>query len=325
MVQQGDANWTTARSTLLDAAADPARQVDVAELMAAVLGRLVFSPDFPRHFHFLQSRGVHVNPVRWDSPIPNTAELRPDVWERPSALAGIDLRVPSQLRLLKGFQRFREEYDSFPHQPTGRQGEFYFDNPMFSGTDALALYCMIRQFRPSTIIEVGSGFSTRILVDAAARNGDTRIVCIEPYPSLLLKEAALPVTLLEARAEEVPLSLYGSLRSGDVLFIDSSHIVRIGGDVNYLLLEVLPTLQPGVIVHVHDIFLPHEPPRTWTVDHMRFWSEQYLLQAFLAFNDAFEVLLSNAYLGRRHRGLMRQVFPNSPWWGGGSFWIRRHA
>jgi hypothetical protein len=88
---------------------------------------------------------------------------------------------------------------------------------------------------------------------------------------------------------------------------------------------VLPRLQPGVIVQVHDVFLPRHPPREWVVDQMRFWCEQYLLQAFLAFNAAFEVVLANSYLELRHGRLMRDVFPRSPWWGGGSFWIRRTA
>lgn len=318
-------SWELVRSTLLDAASSADRKDEVAELIAGLLGSYVHSPDFSKYFRIWQASGFHVTPVHFYSPIPNTAELGADVWEKETALPGIDLNESNQLRMLAAFKRFQEEYNSFPFEPTDRAGEFYLNNPMFSGTDALVLYCMVRHFRPASIIEVGSGFSTRVLVEAAKHNGPTQILCIEPHPEELLKQRVLPVTLIERRVQDISLSVFESLQSGDALFIDSSHAVRIDGDVNYLFLEVLPRLKPGVIVHVHDVFLPRQPPREWVVDQMRFWCEQYLLQAFLAFNGAFEVVLSNSYLGLRHERVMRDVFPRSPWWGGGSFWIRRTA
>ena len=115
----------------------------------------------------------------------------------------------------------------------------------------------------------------------------------------------------------------GSAR--DILFIDSSHVAQIGSDVTYLFLEIIPRLHPGVVVHIHDIFLPMEMRKEWVLDEMRFWTEQYLLQAFLAFNREFEVLMANSYLGLYHVDVLRATFPRSPWWGGGSFWMRRMA
>ena len=123
--------------------------------------------------------------------------------------------------------------------------------------------------------------------------------------------------------EDLDLEFFSQLDSGDILFIDSSHTVKIGGDVNYLFLEVLPRLKPGVIVHVHDIFLPFDYRRDWVMDELRFWTEQYLLQAFLSFNSEFEVLMANGYLAHRYVEDLKATFVNSPWWGGGSFWIRR--
>jgi hypothetical protein len=117
--------------------------------------------------------------------------------------------------------------------------------------------------------------------------------------------------------------VFEELEAGDILFIDTSHVVAIGSDVNYLLLEVLPRLRPGVIVHVHDIYFPTEYPRDWVLNERRFWTEQYLLQAFLTFNSEYAVLLCNNFLSRHHGALMRETFPRSPWWGGGSCWIRR--
>ena len=133
--------------------------------------------------------------------------------------------------------------------------------------------------------------------------------------------------------EDIDLEFFSELHSGDVLFIDSSHTVKIGGDVNYLFLEVLPRLEPGVIVHIHDIFLPFEYRRDWVKEKFRFWTEQYLLQAFLTFNSEFEVLMANGYLAHGYLEDLKAAFPslekfkttlpNSVRWGGGSFWMRR--
>jgi Methyltransferase domain len=123
--------------------------------------------------------------------------------------------------------------------------------------------------------------------------------------------------------EDIDLEFFSQLHSGDILFIDSSHTVRIGGDVNYLFLEVLPRLKPGVIVHVHDIFFPFDYRRDWVTDEFRFWSEQYLLQAFLTFNSTFEVLMANNYLSHYYEDAVKTAFPSLTSWGGGSFWMRR--
>jgi predicted O-methyltransferase YrrM len=295
----------------------------IGALVAEVVPRLLHSPESSRHFRFWESSGFHVTPVHFYSPIPNTAELPPDLWERESALPGIEMNERGQLRLLAALKQFEDEYNALPQAPTQAPERFYLRNPMFGGTDALALYALVRHFRPRAVLEVGGGFSTRLFVEAVRRNGPTRICCIEPLPDRVLKNHSLPVTLIEQRVQDVPLSIFESLEDRDILFIDSSHVLKIGGDVSHLLLEVLPRLKPGVVVHLHDIFLPRPQPREWVLDQQRFWCEQDLLQAFLAFNGAFEVLLSNAYLGLRHQAALREVFPRAEWWGGGSFWIRR--
>lgn len=321
--QAVDVQWSALRSMLIDAATAPGRREEVAELIATLLERYVHSADFASYFRLWQARGIHVTPVHFYSPVPDTSRLGDAVWEKETALSGIDVAESSQLSLLASFKRFQDEYNALPFEPTSRAGEFYLDNPMFSGTDALVLYCMIRHCQPSSVIEVGGGFSTRLLVEASRRNGSTRIVSIEPHPDDVLRQQLLPVTLIDRRVQDVPASLFESLQRNDVLFIDSSHVVSIDGDVPYLFLEVLPRLKPGVLVHVHDIFLPRQLPREWVLDRLRFWCEQELLQAFLAFNREFEVVLANSYLGLRHEAALRDAFPRSPWWGGGSFWMRR--
>ena len=161
----------------------------------------------------------------------------------------------------------------------------------------LVAYCMIRHFQPRLIIEVGSGFSSLVAAEAIAKNSNSALICIEPFPQDFLRQGFPGLqSLIEKKVEDIDLEFFSQLHSGDILFIDSSHTVKIGGDVNYLFLEVLPRLKPGVIVHIHDIFLPFEYRRDWVMDEFRFWTEQYLLQAFLTFNSEFEVLMANGYL-----------------------------
>src|SRR5439155_21723522 len=151
------------------------------------------------------------------------------------------------------------------------------------------------------------------------------LICIEPFPlDLLTKGFPGLRSLVQKKVEDVELEFFSQLQADDFLFIDSSHTVKIGGDVNYLFLEVLPRLNPGVIVHVHDILFPFDYRRSWVMEEFRFWSEQYLLQAFLAFNSEFEVIFCNSYLAYYHLEEFKATFPTSPWWdGGGSFWMRR--
>jgi predicted O-methyltransferase YrrM len=183
---------------------------------------------------------------------------------------------------------------------------------------------MVRHFQPRLVIEVGSGFSSLVLGEAVAKNAGSTLICIEPFPREFLRKGFPGLqSLMEKKVQEIELDFFSKLESGDILFIDSSHTVKIGGDVNYLFLEVLPRLKPGVIVHVHDIFLPFEYRRDWVLDEFRFWTEQYLLQAFLTYNSEFEVLMANNYLNHYHQQDVKAAFPHLSNWGGGSLWMRR--
>ena len=297
----------------------------LSRFLAKVLPRCLHSKKFPEIFRLWERHGFHVTPVHFYQPISDTRSLSDTLWDQPSKLVGIDMNDATQLDLLRNqFPKFRDEYDRFPVAPTGEPGRFYFNNGLFDGTDALVAYCMIRHFQPRLIIEVGSGFSSLVAAEAVAKNKNSALICIEPFPLDFLRQGFRGLhSLIEKKVEAIGLEFFSQLESGDILFIDSSHTVKIGGDVNYLFLEVLPRLKPGVIVHVHDIFLPFDYPKDWVIDELRFWTEQYLLQSFLSFNSEFEVLMANAYLAHRYMGELKATFTNSPWWGGGSFWIRR--
>ena len=296
----------------------------LASRLSPVIVPLLRGSHRRRHFEAWERRGLHITPVDFYQPVPDSRTLEAGLWQTQSSLAGIEMNEAEQLRLLSEiFPRFREEYDAIPHVQS-EDGGFFLGNGMFDGMDALVYYCMVRALRPRRIVEVGSGFSTQLALRATQHNGPTEIVAIDPYPSTALEEVSERLTAVLAQpVQEVEKEVFLSLEQGDILFIDSSHVSRIGSDVNHLVLEVLPELLPGVVVHFHDVFLPNEYPKEWILERGRYWNEQYLLQAFLAFNMAYEVVLANSFLGRLHPVLLRDIFPKSPWWGGGSFWIRR--
>lgn len=247
-------------------------------------------------FHWWERLGVHVVPNHFHYPIPDTRDLQQkEPWNQPYPETGMNLHVDAQLRLLEELEDYLEEY-SPPASPFARHGDAHF------------LYAMVRHFRPDNIIEVGSGTSTAVFLEASRKNqtdGDppTRIRAVEPYPGQKLRrlnERNENLTLVEARAEDLEVERYLDLESGDFLFIDSSHVASAGSDVNHLLLRVLPRIPQGVLVHFHDIFLPNELPKQWLVDHQWFWTEQYLLHAFLMFNHSFEVVWTGNYLSQLH-------------------------
>lgn len=300
---------------------------ELSQFIAAVLPLCLESTEIRELFQNWEQHGFHVTPVHFYQPIPDTQSLPETIWKQPSELVGIDMNHAMQLDLLRNcFPKFRDEYQQFPTKPTGNENRFYLGNHLFDDTDALVAYCMVRQFQPRLIIEVGSGFSSLVLGDAAARNDSSGLICVEPFPREFLRQGFPRLrSLIEKKVQEIDLNFFSQLESGDILFIDSSHTVKIGGDVNYLFLEVLPRLKPGVIVHVHDIFLPFEYRRDWVLDEFRFWTEQYLLQVFLMFNSEFEVLMANNYLNHYHQEDLKAAFPDLSSWGGGSFWMRRKA
>jgi predicted O-methyltransferase YrrM len=320
-----DGPWSTLRRALLDLAENPEKRDGLSRLIAEILPPFTQEPLAGKYFRLFEEHGFHLTPVHFYQPIPDTRGLPDALWQKPSELVGVEMNEARQLDLLRNvFPRFRSEYEGIPTDPTGSPHEFYLKNGAFEGTDALVLYCMIRHFRPTLVVEVGAGHSSRLSAQAALRNGNTRLVCIEPHPDEVITRGFPGLaSVVPKNVQEVELDFFRQLAAGDILFIDSSHVVKTGGDVNYLLLEVLPRLQPGVVIHVHDIFLPQEFPKSWIVDLRLFWTEQYLLQAFLAYNSEFEVLFANAYMGLRHQQEMQRTFPKSPWWGGGSFWMRR--
>ena len=310
-----------------------------AKAIAKILPKLAFDKNCYRIF---EKAGFHITPNHFYFPIPDSSTLTDELWKKDSELIGLDMNTDMQLRFLhEVFPKFREEFD-FPKTKTESMNayDFYLKNTSFEAGDAEVLHSMIRQFKPKRIIEIGSGFSTYLSAKACLLNKekdgvDSKLIAIEPYPSDTLKKGFPGLSeLIQKPLEEVDLDLFRSLEANDILFIDSSHVLKIGGDVKYEYLEILPRLKNGVIVQCHDIFLPGEYPKNWVLNNHWFWTEQYLLQAFLAFNGAFEILWSSQFMIRKYLNELTAVFPsyqNIPLdttqanrdIGSGSLWMRR--
>jgi hypothetical protein len=252
----------------------------------------------------------HVLPYRYDSPIPLADELDLARLKQPRLLPGVRFDEDKILPLLDQLQPFAEE---FGNRPLARvpDADFWFRNNSYEDLDAITLYSMVRQVKPRRIIEVGCGHSSRVMSIAARRNAaegrPAECSFIEPYPSELLKSYALAGPLIEKRVEHVPLETFQQLQPGDILFIDTSHVVKAQNDCCYELLTLIPSLPAGVYVHVHDIFTPFDYPEEWLLGQYYF-NEQYALECLLTHNPRLEVILPVYWLNEMHRTRMLRLF-----------------
>lgn len=249
--------------------------------------------------------GLNVYPLDdFYSPMPVLDDLKKNIsrWSKPSQLVGVHVDIEAMksllMKLSKGYSNEYRETSNYYELDSKRFG------PGFTRLDAMLLYFMIRDTQPHHYIEIGSGLSTKFCSMAAEQNGKNgsplKVTCIEPYPYEMLYSIPA-IEIIKKEVQDVELAVFDQLNAGDILFIDSTHVVKIDGDVPYLFLEVLPRLKKGVRIHIHDISFPYNVPypdrlyifnRTWPW----FFTEAMLLQAFLSFNDAFKIIASIPYL-----------------------------
>ena len=277
--------------------------------------------------------GFHLLRKHYYAPIPEEKELS---FQRDSDLVGIDMNVSASFNLLETvFNTYKQEFNSFPHTAPGGDSGYFLLNESFMAIDGNVYYSFIRHLKPRKIVEIGSGNSTILATQAIAMNekescASSELICIEPYPGAVLRRTSPRlITLVEKPLQHVTMDLFLSLEPNDILFIDSMHVLKSGGDVWYEYCEILPRLKSGVYIHVHDISLPKPYPRVYFDQHL-YWNEQYVLQAFLTYNAKFEVLWGGNYLMCHYQyrmqaafspeyDIMRAHYPNSE---PTSFWMR---
>lgn len=265
------------------------------------------------------------------SPIPSLDEIRANEKrifpELAPMLAAINLDPDRQLALLRIFAE--HYYKSIPFGEGRKQGfRYFYENPAYSYSDAIFLHCMIRHAKPQRIVEVGSGYSSCATLDTNEHFFNNSIACtfIEPYPellrSLVSQDDLERVRIIPKRVQDVELGVFQALQENDILFIDSTHVSKIGSDVNRIFFEILPALASGVYIHFHDIFYPFEYPREWVYEG-RAWNEGYMLRAFLQYNSSFEIVCFNTFLERAFEEYFIANMPLCLKNRGGSIWLRK--
>jgi predicted O-methyltransferase YrrM len=228
-----------------------------------------------------------------------------------SGVPGVDLNEEYQVLLLDKLKSFYQE-DLFPilkREPF----RYYFDNDYFGYSDGIFLCSLIREFKPKKIIEIGSGFSSALMLDTNEIffQKKMQLTFIEPYPEERLMNligATENCTIVKDFVQNVPPDIWDDLEENDILFIDSSHVSKYSSDVNHLFFNIIPNLKAGVIIHIHDIFFPFEYPVEW-LKQERSWSETYLLRSFLQFNSHFEIILFTSFLEGKYRMWFEENMP----------------
>ncbi|HEY0039044.1 MAG TPA: class I SAM-dependent methyltransferase [Flavisolibacter sp.] len=286
-------------------------------LIAVVAVLLKILPKRPYHYYPILDKlfvRVGVYPIlnHFYTPfvIPGK-DFNEEKYRQPRHLPAVDLNGKEQLILLNSFS-FKKDLLALDAATTADITSYSFTNDTFAGGDGEMYYNMICHFKPKRIIEIGSGHSTK-LAWATIKNiqkKDTAYQCaltsIEPFSNPWLEQ--IGAEIIRRKVEDIDVTYFESLVENDILFIDSSHVIRPEGDVLFEYLNLLPALKKGVVIHIHDIFTPFHYPLEW-IKERRLWHEQYLLEGFLSYNEHFKIVLSNPYLGNFHTEAFMQACP----------------
>jgi len=269
-------------------------------------------------------------PGHFYSPIPDINEVmsKADLLFKDPAMEvpGVQMNPHIQHQHLQDFYKMADSLP-FPEEKNDKT-IYYYNNHSYSYADAITLHCMIRKYQPKRIIEIGCGFSSCVVSDTNRLffKDAIKVTNIEPYPEFFYQ--TLPEAdrnknrLIISKIQDVDLKIFDELQENDILFIDTSHVSKIGSDVNHEFFEIIPRLKKGVVIHVHDIFHPFEYPKEWILEG-RAMNENYLLRAFLQFNDAFEVLFMSNFVSRYFREEIEKNLPLFMKNTGGNFWMKK--
>jgi hypothetical protein len=290
----------------------------------------MFLKAFESRPELAEAAGFHVHPRRFDSPLPLMEEIDGAKLAKPRSLPGIDLRVPSALALVATLRPFAAELDSIPYAKDDRSSPFCFSKEFiesFPDFDAAILYSLLRYLKPRRYVELGCGFSSHVSSQALQRNDQEGIACdavyADPEPRLPMSEVLTYGRLIQKRVQDLPMELFRQLQAGDVLFIDTSHVLKIQSDVEQELVRILPSLALGVWIHFHDIFTPYDYPVDWVQRPIRLsCNEQYAIECLLSGGNRYQVEIPLHYLVRENLPAMKEFFPRGQS-RGQSLWMRK--
>jgi predicted O-methyltransferase YrrM len=278
------------------------QRIDFAKAVFGPIGR--YCNDNRQYYidiwHLAEQAGFNLVITDYNSPVPTKEEIDKIAARKyliDPTLLGFDTEAQKELFLQ--LSSYQDEMVGIPFASDDRN-EFVWSNGMFPIADACTYYSLIRQGKPHKIVEVGSGQSTHIALKALQKNGHGDIFCIEPNPNQwfnthLSAIASSNYSLVVDELQNLPLSFFSELQRNDILFIDSSHVVKAQSDLVYFFFSILSALAEGVMIHIHDIFLPYDYPLDFFTVHKRFHTEEYVLAAFLQYNRKFQTIFSNYY------------------------------
>lgn len=269
-------------------------------------------------------------PGHYYSPVPSKEEILKKEQQifgiRKKEIGGVDLNEKEQLELLEKIKKY---YNEIPFEDTKKDKlKYYFNNSFYGYSDAIFLYSVIRHFQPNKVIEIGSGFSSALILDTNEYFFENKIQCnfIEPYPdrllSLINESDKKNHKIIKSQVQDVDVDFFKQLKENDILFIDSSHVSKTGSDVNYILFDILPNLNSGVLIHFHDIFYPFQYPKEWVLAG-RAWNEAFILRAFLEYNSNFKIILFNTFLEYYYEDWFRKNMPLCLKNKGGNIWLKK--
>ena len=301
----------------------------IKKSLKRIINRLPYIKGLQQEIFDLKKNSCYP-PGHFYSPVISIEDIKnkqSGIWKHAETdgIQGIDLEMNKQKELVESFSQY---YKDLPFSiEKSNKTRYYFENDYYSYTDGIVLYSMIRHFKPKRIIEIGSGFSSAIMLDTNELffSGEIDLTFIEPYPgrlkSLFTKNDKKQDLIIQRDVQTVSLDEFKKLKAGDILFVDSTHVVKTGSDVNYILFEILPVLNSGVLIHFHDVFYPFEYPKEW-VFQGRNWNEDYFLKAFLMYNKNFKIILFSHYLHERHKEVFKEIpltYKNK----GGNLWLEK--
>jgi hypothetical protein len=273
----------------------------------------------------IEKQGVHIIPARFYSEIPTVEEVEKSFEYRDSEKGPFHsekiFNQEKMLQFLQQIQVYADEFNPLESGDLDSPKSFFWKNPAFSYSDAMAYYCIIRHFKPKQILEIGSGYSTLVASEALQKNGSGDLVLIEPYPKPFLQQISAVKNIVTKFIQDIPISeLLGYAESSDIVFIDSTHTVKNGSDCLYIYLKMLPEIKKNVIVHTHDVRLPFPFESKQIIEKNITWTEQYLLYAYLLDNPKVDVLFSSTYFYKLLPDLANEFMRGKYPAGGASIW-----
>ena len=308
------------------------------KILNSIFFKIPFIGSRTRHYNYLKETldNCGFEPGHFYSPVPNLIEIEKNISNIfiDKELPGIDLNTEKQIKLLEEFKTYYPEYPYNTTNSDDRNLRYKKEGAWYRYSDSVFLYCMMRKFKPKRILEIGSGHSSSIMLDTNERFFDNSIhhTFIEPFPEerllrILNGSDLIANKIINDKVQDVKPEIFQELDENDILFIDSTHVSKVGSDVNYLLFEVIPRLKPGVLIHFHDVFYPFEMPQHWILEKKWFWNEIYLLHAFLMDNKKYEIVAFNTYLQKIKPDWFKKEMPECLTGSDetGSIWIRKLA